>query len=532
MSITILVAGEGALAAFLQETLKECEAWRVRSVPDLKALDKFGAPGVVVLAGDGKATRRSEAALRRLLRKGGGVVALPPALEALRGNRGMQDLLGCPAGSLAAETEVLLKAQDPGDPIFRGFQDFRLSDRVALLKGRLKSDLTVHGFFHWDGRRYPAVFSRPLGKGRICVLALGGKPGALGNDLLKRVLWRCIAYSGGTYKTDPIATVVAGGGTLDSEVCQTVQRVQAAAGFSLRGVVTETAEERLSGLFDLEEVKCYKSIEKVAADPEVQLVVLQVPPSKRGPSALRLIKAGKHVVAPQPLALSLREFDAAIRAARRRNVIFSSLPCGPEAGDFEVIKEAVAQDLLGDVFHVEAGAGRFEHPDAGWRSDKRLAGSLFDVQGAELIDWILQLVQAPVQSVTAYLQKRVWHDVSIDDWGSLILKFADGRTAMAEVGTAVGACRPKWRILGTRGAVWAEWAMESVTFIYYRNGIASTTRTPVKEKQPDSQFVPVLDAVAAGLPLQPGSEHARRVVAVLEAARRSAKTGKPVGLAL
>ena len=115
-----------------------------------------------------------------------------------------------------------------------------------------------------------------------------------------------------------------------------------------------------------------------------------------------------------------------------------------------------------------------------------------------------------------------------DDWASLALRFAGNRSAMVELGTITGVARPKWRILGTRGAIWGDWGLESISVVTYAGGVVVTEKVPIGPAAWEDFYADVADHLLTGSAPAVTPESAIRVIAVIQAAERSARTGKAV----
>src|SRR5207245_10924964 len=77
-------------------------------------------------------------------------------------------------------------------------------------------------------------------------------------------------------------------------------------------------------------------------------------------------------------------------------------------------------------------------------------------------DWVRQLFDSPVAAVSAFAQKRVWHDVTNADQVRVDLTFAGGEQASFLQSDIAAALKPKWYLLGTAGAAVGDWQRESV----------------------------------------------------------------------
>ena len=158
---------------------------------------------------------------------------------------------------------------------------------------------------------------------------------------------------------------------------------------------------------------------------------------------------------------------------------------------------------------------------------------------------ILQLIPDRVVSVRGVAHKRVWHDVTNADQSSIHLHFAQGQEAEFLHSDIAAALKPKWYILGERGAIVGHWRQEVVKTRRWSGDLIEErlaaseslpnlsvfTRTPdgaVHEQQialPTPPTYPCHTNLANhlhyGTPLAVPPEEARRNIAVMEAAKRS-----------
>src|SRR5260370_17285205 len=66
-----------------------------------------------------------------------------------------------------------------------------------------------------------------------------------------------------------------------------------------------------------------------------------------------------------------------------------------------------------------------------------------------------------VRTVSAHGHNSVWHDVNNSDQVRVDLTLANGAEASFLQSDIAGAMKPKWYLLGTRGAVVGEWRDEA-----------------------------------------------------------------------
>jgi len=194
----------------------------------------------------------------------------------------------------------------------------------------------------------------------------------------------------------------------------------------------------------------------------------------------------------------------------------------------DTVRDIIDRGLIGEIFHIEFAQASYGHPGFWWRSDKAISGGVMHDWGAHFIDWILNLVPARIVQVMGDFQKRVWNSVTNEDHGQVYLRFENGVTADYMISSIAAISRPKWLILGTKGAIQADW--EEITVVSFASGIRLESK--VKVTLPLYAGTPyyrnVADHLLMGEELLVKPEQARRVIGVIEAAQRSAQSGQSV----
>ncbi len=82
--------------------------------------------------------------------------------------------------------------------------------------------------------------------------------------------------------------------------------------------INPTARERFKQRYP--DARVYESIEKLCADPDVEAVWISSPNRFHAPHAITAAQHGKHVVVEKPMALSIKEAEQMVDAARKNNV--------------------------------------------------------------------------------------------------------------------------------------------------------------------------------------------------------------------
>jgi predicted dehydrogenase len=271
---------------------------------------------------------------------------------------------------------------------------------------------------------------------------------------------------------------------------------------------------------DFPGIRTYTRQADLAADPEVDLCVVILPHNLHAEASILLTDAGKHVVVEKPMCITVAEADAMIASAQSRNVMLSVFHNRRHDGDFLAIRNLIRNGTIGDVFHIEACMGGYHAPGDWWRSDKKISGGAMYDWGAHVIDWILNLVPQKVVGVDGWYHKRMWTQMTNEDHTELSIRFEDGANANVEMSTLAAHTKPRWRILGTKGAiVMPSWDSIEVS-VDHGGHIAKFSVRPEQ-----SEWQAYYDNIAAhlqhGAELDVKPEEARRIIAIIEAAEQS-----------
>jgi predicted dehydrogenase len=165
---------------------------------------------------------------------------------------------------------------------------------------------------------------------------------------------------------------------------------------------------------------------------------------------------------------------------------------------------------------------------------------------------VVSLIPDQPQTVIATRHKRVWHDVTNADQERIHIRFAGGQEAEFLHSGIAAVRKPKWYLLGTEGAIVGHWRdvteYEIDPILYFhQHEIPATEMIPdltLHRRHPSGQIVAqklampqrqhyllyrnLADHLLTGEPIVAPLEQSVLVVAILEAAARSAAKGGTV----
>ena len=477
--------------------------------------------------------------LAEFVKAGGGWLLLNPADD-----KPLTDLLGVRCGRPGPAAELRVLFRNPKHPLA-----VRLPDAVYLKSVHRPMDITAADteillYADWQYRHNPVLVCRPLGKGKVAATTLQ----AYDNPFLQQVLYRLIRYlTGRTESNRPLGVGILG-------YAPSVGRyhglgAQNTTGLALRAVCDLNPGRLEQAGQDFADLKTHTTAETLADDPAVDLVIVATSPNTHADLALQMMTAGKHVVCEKPLALSRDEVHAMVRAAETGGLHLSCHQNRRWDVDYLAIRQALSEGLIGDLFYLETFVGGFSHPCGYWHSHAPISGGTAYDWGAHYLDWVVSLMPEKVAAVSSTSHKRVWHDVTNADQERIHIRFDGGKEAEFVHSDIAAVRKPKWYLLGTEGAILGQWqdvATYSIDPVLYfnRHDIPATEMTPdltLYRRHASGQIVPqklaqpvrqhylfhqnLADHLLAGEPLMAPLADSVRVVAILEAAKRSAAAG-------
>ena len=301
------------------------------------------------------------------------------------------------------------------------------------------------------------------------------------------------------------------------------------AGISPAAVCDIDAARLEAAQVDFPGIQVYPDADALLRDGGVDLITLVTPHDTHAPLAIQALNAGKSVICEKPMCLTTSEATEMIAAARANGVMLSVYHNRRHDGDFQALKEAIVEKkLIGDVFSIQAGFADYGHPGHWWRSDKAVSGGAFYDWGAHFLDWILNLMPGrKVVTVSGYFHKRLWHDVTNEDYVQAVLRFDDGAHADLSFSQISALPMPRWRIQGTKGGILDDGSVkDGMALFTFLEGIKMRGEILNKTSQWDKYYKDIHAHLTAGAPLDVTPEQSRRVIAIIEAAEKSSKSGQ------
>ncbi len=297
---------------------------------------------------------------------------------------------------------------------------------------------------------------------------------------------------------------------------------------------------------------CYKSRRALLKDPEIDVVLIAVPNHLHKKFAIEALKAGKNVLCEKPVTITSRELEQIMAVAEKTGKIFTIDQNRRVNKDYVLLRRQIASGVIGKPYLIESRVEGSRGVPAGWRTDPKQGGGMMLDWGVHLIDQVLYMGDQKVVSVYCKMFSVNYPDV--DDNFRLTMTLDDDTCVQIEVSTNNFIKHPRWYVCGTKGTLvindWDckgqivcplskedQWGVE-ITPDKAGPSKTMAARDPstvktIELEMPtdvidnlDPTYVQLVDALEGKAPLKITAAQALRVVKVMEAAFKSAKTGR------
>ena len=198
---------------------------------------------------------------------------------------------------------------------------------------------------------------------------------------------------------------------------------------TLYACVVRDPEARKADIESFVPRRVYDNLDRMLADPSVDVVYLATPVWLHAPQAIASLKAGKDVLVEKPMALNARESAQMCAVAEQTGRRLAVAYYRRYWARFRLVKEMLDRGDLGQVLDVRMALHGWYRPgpsDAGaWRVNRELSGGgvLSDVgcHRLDLAAWWFGLPRRVVADVATRTQ-----DYDVEDSAYVLMELAGG----------------------------------------------------------------------------------------------------------
>ncbi|MEV6043571.1 Gfo/Idh/MocA family oxidoreductase [Streptomyces xanthochromogenes] len=334
--------------------------------------------------------------------------------------------------------------------------------------------------------------------------------------------------------------------------------IAATEGLVLDTVVTSNPERQAQARAEHGDGLRFAGSPEELHDAGLDLVVIASPNKTHVPIATGALKAGLPVVVDKPLAGTAAEARGLASLAEERGLLLSVFQNRRWDNDFLTLKRLLADGELGDIQRFESRFERWRpQPKGGWRESgdpSEIGGLLYDL-GSHVVDQALVLF-GPALRVYAEADVRR-PGAEADDDTFIAITHAGGVRSHLHVSATTAQLGPRFRVLGSsagyvkygldpqeaalregrRPGVDKPWGVEPQS-LWGHLGSGESPLTgggaPVETAPGDypAYYAAIAKALREGGEPPVTAHEAAAALDILEAARRSAREGVTVELAL
>lgn len=329
----------------------------------------------------------------------------------------------------------------------------------------------------------------------------------------------------------PLRIGVAGTGYIARVHARAVQNTP---GAELVAVANHRPESMQAFAAEFGVARQHAGVPSLLADGEVDALIICTPNFLHAPQALAALEAGVHVMVEKPMAMSVAEAERMCEAAARSGARLMVAHCWRFDVEVRWLRAQVAAERLGTIVRTKSYGVHSLWGPAGWFTQHALAGggALVDM-GVHAVDTTRYLLGDP-QPCKVYASLGTYYGAyDVDDTGMMLITWDNGVVSYVESG---------WWQPHTDGP-------EAATQLYGRSGYGQVFPTCLRTLGPDgpeeedpgypfprvehcpqemydAQMRHFCESIVAGRDPTPGGQHGLTIMRVVEAAYRSAASGK------
>ncbi len=212
--------------------------------------------------------------------------------------------------------------------------------------------------------------------------------------------------------------------------------------------------------------RSYDTFEALIGDDALDLVVVASPNRLHTEHALSAMRAGKHVVAEKPFALTPEDADQMIAVAKETGRVLAPFQNRRYEPHFQKVKEVIGSGILGDIVEIRmAWHGFTRRWD--WQTLKEFGGGLLNNNGPHVLDQALELF-GPAEPVVSVDLKNALSSGDAEDHVKLMLRAPGAPTVDIELTSVCAYPQDRWLVMGTAGGLrgsttrlewkWVDWS--------------------------------------------------------------------------
>ncbi len=193
----------------------------------------------------------------------------------------------------------------------------------------------------------------------------------------------------------------------------------------------------------------YSDLDEMIAAEDLDAVNIVTPDHMHRPQVERCLAAGLHVLQTKPLATTLEDARAIVRAAEATDRVVMVAHERRFRSVWRAVKALVDEGRLGEIIHVrsdQVGDKRNQFAKSPWYASAEAGRTAMVGTGIHDVDLVRHLVGRPIESVTAYSNRLGDMEFPASKTTVALFQFAGGA-----IGEAMVSYETRWPKGGPRG---------------------------------------------------------------------------------
>lgn len=212
--------------------------------------------------------------------------------------------------------------------------------------------------------------------------------------------------------------------------------------------------------------RSYDRFESLIADDKVDIAVIATPNRLHTEHAIEAMRAGRHVVAEKPFALTPEDADHMISVANETGRILAPFQNRRYEPHFQKVKEIIDSGILGKIVEIRMTWHSFTRR-WDWQTLKEFGGGLLNNNGPHLLDQALELF-GPAEPEVYVDLKNALSSGDAEDHVKVVLHAPGAPTIDIELTAVCAYPQDRWLVMGTAGGLhgtttrlewkWVDWS--------------------------------------------------------------------------
>lgn len=312
-------------------------------------------------------------------------------------------------------------------------------------------------------------------------------------------------------------------------------------------VLPEVMAEK-SEKFGLEAVRKYTDYKEMLEAERPELVAIATESGKHAAIALDCIAAGCNVIIEKPIALSIADADAIVKAGKDKSVVVCANHQNRFNKSVQYIRKALEEGRFGKLSHGSAvvrwNRGKPYYDQASWRGTWAQDGGCLMNQCIHNIDLLRWMMGDEIDEVYAYTDQIEHSYLEAEDLGIALVKFKNGTYGTIEGTTNIVQknLEETLYIFGEKGLTKAAGTSDNIIEEWrFEDGIddPEVVKEQFSENPPNVYgfghtplYTDVIDAIKTGRKPLVDGEAGKRAMELVLAIYKSAAEHRPVKLPL